>query len=203
MKQRRIITLTITLLIALALPILWIIPAFLREKPNRDLIFAIKINDADKVRVALDKGADPNTLTDNFPPPRGMNAQSQQFLFHLLHPHFKSPYCPVLKIAAYLGNYEAVEQLLSHGAEINDRDDQGDTALVAACDSGSTRVVKLLLDHHADTDIQSHFKALTIAEYRLEISQQKSLPPSIAAHTANPTEYIKIIALLKESGSQE
>jgi len=45
---------------------------------------------------------------------------------------------------------ELVNKLLSEGANVNDQDEQGWTALHWAAGSGYAAMVRLLLDHHAD-----------------------------------------------------
>jgi len=46
-----------------------------------------------------------------------------------------------------------VDYLLSHGADPNKPNDQGDTALIAACRQNMTELIKTLLEHKANPDV--------------------------------------------------
>jgi len=52
---------------------------------------------------------------------------------------------PLLTIAAQEGNINAIEMLLEFGADINARDNSGQTALISAADSGKTNSVDILI----------------------------------------------------------
>ncbi|OON65651.1 hypothetical protein B0919_23525 [Hymenobacter sp. CRA2] len=60
-----------------------------------------------------------------------------------------------LAYAAYIGNVGAVRQLLKHGANVQFRDQLGQTPLILACQAGNTDVMRELLKagaHVYDTD---------------------------------------------------
>ncbi len=60
-----------------------------------------------------------------------------------------------LFLAAGEGKLEAVRYLLDEGAEVNARDDQGETALIEAAFSGQVDVIKELLLRGADINLIS------------------------------------------------
>ena len=69
-----------------------------------------------------------------------------------------------LSIAASLGNLGVVRTLTTHGANINIANVEGKTALIQAVDTEGmvarrrdrTEIVKLLIEHHADLDVQDN-----------------------------------------------
>lgn len=69
--------------------------------------------------------------------------------------------------AAYDGNYDLVEKLLSQGADINACNNQKETALFIAVDEGYSGVVELLLERGADPKLsdENGDTALDIARY--------------------------------------
>ncbi len=60
-------------------------------------------------------------------------------------------YTPLI-LAAYHGNYDVVQALLTYTSSVNDNSSSG-TALMAATVRGSTEIVSLLLDHKANPNI--------------------------------------------------
>ena len=55
--------------------------------------------------------------------------------------------CPPLIQAAWNGTTEAVMDLIEQGADVNQRDTEGSTALCIACREGHTEIATLLLEH--------------------------------------------------------
>lgn len=64
-----------------------------------------------------------------------------------------------LVAAAGRGDVRFVRDLLARGAEANERDARGRTAVTAAAYAGSTEVVRLLIDAGADVDLQDETRA--------------------------------------------
>lgn len=62
-----------------------------------------------------------------------------------------------LRRAASSGDAAKVRQLLAAGADVNAANPYGGTALAFACDKGRTEVVKVLLEHGANVEIQDRF----------------------------------------------
>lgn len=60
-----------------------------------------------------------------------------------------------LRVAAHNGDTEKVERLLKRGANIEARDDNGQTALIHAARNGNTEIVGLLLKRGADTEAEN------------------------------------------------
>ncbi len=95
------------------------------------LHLAARFNQPEACQLLLDRGADPDRISDN---PLG---------FRPLH-------------AAVAGHsLEAAELLLDAGATPDARQGDGLTSLMAAAATGQIEVVELLLDHGADPDLRS------------------------------------------------
>lgn len=91
---------------------------------------------------------------------------------------------PVLSLAIRNGHYETTSLLLAHGADINLRaQDRSYSALMEAAQLGDLKTAGLLLERHADTDIQSKDgqTALILAVGRKDIPMVKLL----SEHGAN------------------
>ncbi|KAF4887733.1 Vegetative incompatibility protein HET-E-1 [Colletotrichum fructicola] len=69
--------------------------------------------------------------------------------------------CPVLAIAAYMGHFDVVNHLLSRKANINATDGSHRTSLLLAARNGHDRIVQLLLQQGADTEIPDDQKGTT------------------------------------------
>ena len=54
--------------------------------------------------------------------------------------------------AAQKGQTECVEELLKHEADVESRDNQGDSALTLAVGFGNVETIKVLLNHKADIE---------------------------------------------------
>lgn len=63
--------------------------------------------------------------------------------------------CTTLHEAAREGYVYDVERLLDEGADVNARDDFGNTPLLLALDRGKTKVAKLLIDRGADVNVMN------------------------------------------------
>ena len=63
-----------------------------------------------------------------------------------------------LYLAALRNRPDLIPLLLAGGADVNARDDYGDTALMAAVNSGNPEIVKMLLDAHANVNAKSTVK---------------------------------------------
>jgi len=61
-----------------------------------------------------------------------------------------------LIFAAQEKNIEAIKLLLQNGANINEQDDNGFTALIIASKDGSVDIVQLLLQHQVDISIKNN-----------------------------------------------
>lgn len=71
-----------------------------------------------------------------------------------------------LMVACNQNNVALAEELISRGADVNARDDEGLTALIYACleGAGNCEIVALLLRNGADADVRVHgLKAINFA----------------------------------------
>ena len=75
------------------------------------------------------------------------------FLFFVFFFFFQSQVTP-LHIAAARNKIEAVAALISHGADVNARDEYGKTPLMQASYYGYAKVVEALLDAGADKELK-------------------------------------------------
>ncbi|WP_111896060.1 ankyrin repeat domain-containing protein [Acinetobacter sp. MB5] len=71
---------------------------------------------------------------------------------------------PELIYWSSLGDVEQVEQLLHDGADPNQTDDEGYSALQAAAENDNIDVVKLLVSKGARIDHRARYTALELAE---------------------------------------
>ena len=60
-----------------------------------------------------------------------------------------------LHIAAYNNKIEAVAALISHGADVNAREEDGETPLMRASRWGRAKIVEALLDAGADKELKA------------------------------------------------
>ena len=76
------------------------------------------------------------------------------FFFFFFFFFFQYQYTP-LHTAAGLNKIEAVAALISHGADVNARDKNGETPLMLASYHGYAKVVEALLDAGADKELKA------------------------------------------------
>ena len=70
---------------------------------------------------------------------------------------FKAMQQPPLVAAAMYGDVATVRDLLRRGADVNEQDRYGNTALMFASGEGFVEIVRLLVDNNADLDIVSRW----------------------------------------------
>jgi len=102
------------------------------------------------VRLLLDGGAEVN-VTDGYdqtPIALAVNADRRRSI-ELLAEHGAEL---TVHVAAYLGNGEALEELLENGADLNTADEAGHTPLHVAVEQRQREVIAVLLAHHAKVD---------------------------------------------------
>lgn len=81
--------------------------------------------------------------------------EDELFIHQSKHTLFESPEspCGLLQCAVLGGNEASISLLLEKGADINERDDTGRTALIHACSEGHESIVRMLLDFGADVSV--------------------------------------------------
>ena len=122
------------------------------------LVFACLQNNYEYVRMLLGYNADINQRThEGWTPLIIASTNSSVFYDHLDHPFFKS----LMDILSKYGHYRQendptiiVSLLLQSGANPNDANIFGTTPLMAASSMANFKIIKSLLDHKADIDLQ-------------------------------------------------
>jgi ankyrin repeat protein len=105
------------------------------EQATSDLFDAVYKNNVNAARSALNEGADINKLLDTV----------EKNITHQLSP---------LIMAAILGHTEITRLLIEHGADYNQQNDRGHTALILAIHYKNTSIADLLIRAGADLDLQ-------------------------------------------------
>jgi len=122
---------------------------------KKTIDYAAYDRDWDRVTEMLKNGADPNEYEYTSPLEYAVIDNNAEMVKLLLE-YGAAPDRAALSSACYRKNYEAAEILLQHGANPNERDNDGETAIFQAvrnCYSeNSLSVVKLLIRHGADVN---------------------------------------------------
>jgi ankyrin repeat protein len=95
-------------------------------------------------------------------------------------------------LASYNGSYETTKMLLEHGANVDERNDRGQTPLAGVCFKGNLEIVKLLVEAGADIDANNGmgltpysfaimFNRAEIAKYLLSKSKKRGIFKIISA----------------------
>jgi ankyrin repeat protein len=120
------------------------------------LMHATLYADSDLMRLLIDKGADVNASVASGATAllwgAGDVAKVRLLVKHGAKVDVRSELgrTPLLVASTYAGNAQVVELLLSAGANANDRDQFGETALTSASKRGDARLVEILLAAGAD-----------------------------------------------------
>jgi len=143
------------------------------------LMWAVSEQHPEVVKVLLGHGADLRAKSDVWSdmmavPPHGKPE------YNRLIPHGGDT---ALMFAARVGDLASAKLLLAAGANVNDADAWGVSAMVLAAHSGFTEMVEFLLDHGADANaIGPGFTALHEAIMR----RDERMVTALLAHGANP-----------------
>ena len=98
---------------------------------------------------------------------------SVSFFFFFFFFFFFQYQCTPLHIAAAWNKIEAVAALISHGADVNARNEDGVTPLMVASCWGYTKVVEALLDAGADKELKATSGGLK-GETALEMARSQN-----------------------------
>jgi ankyrin repeat protein len=203
-----------------ALPSVWIQRQYRQIIMDRALIAAIVRSDADAVDALLAEGANPNTRESDSRKP------SLQVLNELLRmvPVDRSFLVSVVSFELNQHNgrlpqdsLHIVESLLSKGADVDSRDQYGNTALIYASGSGDLDTVKMLIAAYANVNAKGK-SGHTALMWACMVSADTTVKALLAAHAdVNPVsndgftalKYAKIgqehniVALLMAAGAKE
>ncbi len=169
MKARRSLLLLLTLVLAVVgARGLWVWKAKRQYALNRQLIAALKNNDAKQALALVNRGADPNTRYN--PPPA---PTLTQLFNHLLHrslvPANDSPTAFLMACGANWNvsskdikygddsprNVSLIRAMLTHGGDSNTTDFQHWSALSIVVWSNNRYIAQLLLEHGANVNAQN------------------------------------------------
>src|SRR5215468_11113657 len=94
-------------------------------------------------------------------------------------------------MAAYYANLDVIQLLLSHGANVNAVDSDGETALhyAARADSASVEIVRILLQKGADVNVRDHDG--TTALMKVIQKERPELALLLLEHNADTTAQTK------------
>jgi ankyrin repeat protein len=143
------------------------------------LMWAVSQQHPDVVKALIARGADIHARSDVWHdmmavPPHGKPE------YNKLIPHGGET---ALMFAARVGDLDSARLLLAAGANVNDADAWGVSAMVLAAHSGFTEVVEFLLDKGADaSSSEAGFAALHEAIMR----RDEKMVSALLAHGANP-----------------
>jgi len=115
--------------------------------------------------------------------------------------------CSGLNYCAKAGDVEGMKAALAAGASVDQRDDRGDTALIAAAYSGKALAVEFLCERGADVNAQNPYGATALiyaayyghfesAKVLLEHNADRSLRDKYGNTALDYAEYYKFTALI-------
>ena len=120
------------------------------------------------------------------------------------------------KAATKHADLERVRRLVENGADINSKDQYGQTALMNAAHRGQVGLVRLLLEKGAELDITAKYNlsalmlsligghpdvARLLIEAGADVNLRSNMNFYSALHLAENAGYNEIIALLKQKGA--
>jgi ankyrin repeat protein len=165
----------ILVLVLVALGFWWFSPSQQQRRRNNALVAASTAGDVKGVQDALAGGADPNARDGNGMTPLMFAARGER-------PDHRNPTAT---------DHPAVaELLLKRGANVNGATDTGFVALFWAARYGHDKVIKVLIDNGADVNAKDE-DGITAMRW------------AVTNRAASPTNYDRVIALLKEAGAKE
>lgn len=131
------------------------------QRGHTPLMIASLWESSEIVKYLLEKGADPNAVNDDGECPIGYPAFADfEEIVNLLLKFGADPNkCNPIISSSRQGNNRIVKLLISKGADINLRNEAGETALIAAVQNCRVETVKILLQSGANNKIKdSHGK---------------------------------------------
>lgn len=167
-----------------------IINKFINHEPEVIFDVSFKHNLVDLLKIALDKGVNPDYETDRGTPyiclacVNGMYDYVKMLLEYGASVNIRGrrDRTPLIE-SITSGNKDVVELLLKNGAAVNLRDDVGETALMYTVD---VDIAKLLIQYGADITIESNY-GKTALDYAREL------------HRYDVFKYLRTQPIIKES----
>ena len=140
-----------------------------QEEKDTKLLNAANNNKLDKVKEALDKGANVNAKTfDDWTALQLVSWNGHaEIVFELLEKgadvnmNDNEDGSTALQLASRYGHTEIVSMLLNYGAIVNEVDNDGYTALQYASNEGHTNIVAMLLEKGADVNANNEYDGNT------------------------------------------
>lgn len=170
LKSRRIFLLTpLILLFVVGIPTGLLVREYRREQASRDLIAAIKADNAPAAITALKAGADPNIRENPEKEKLSTRERFQQFIDRIVHPHIEtedhSYSTPLMLCLREEQDDPLVKVLLDAGADPNlgamdpsaIRPDGDATPLEYTIQNDSLQSLRLLIQHRAKLNQQGKF----------------------------------------------
>ena len=154
------------------------------------LILASKRGHAEIVKMLLDAGADPSVADEdgNTALDYAKKSKCSDAEYHLelaLAPPKRQEYRKKGEwfYAAHSGDESEVRRLLDEGADVNETDDNGNTALMAAARCGQIEILKLLMSGKA----------------KLNLADNNGMTALMAASQENHIDAVKVLLKVKSS----
>ena len=154
------------------------------------LILASEIGHAEIVKMLLDAGADPSVADEdgNTALDYAKKSKCSDAEYHLelaLAPPKRQEYRKKGEwfYAAHSGDESEVRRLLDEGADVNETDDNGNTALMAAARCGQLEILKLLMSGKA----------------KLNLADNNGMTALMAAAQENHIDAVKVLLKVKSS----
>jgi ankyrin repeat protein len=150
---------------------------------------AVKYGDADRVRKLLDAGAD-------------VNGRNSSKAVKLLRGGTPLQYTP-LHWAAYIGDREIAELLISRGAELDAENPDSSTPLYLAAEQGYPEVVKFLISEGAEVNVKDSSSGYTPLHRAAWGPVVRRFGQGAEKFGADPEEnYREIVAFLISKGAK-
>jgi ankyrin repeat protein len=127
--------------------------SILQAEQNQQLLSAVRHHDVEAARLSLSRGADINAQDSPHSRLSFWEALKQIFAFNQKP---KVVYPSALIIAVEQDNAEMATLLLEKGADVEQKDSQGRTALRMAAGTGKIQMADLLITHKAQVNSADH-----------------------------------------------
>lgn len=181
LRSKRTLTVAGTVVVLLALPLLWIARQNRQAEKDHALILAIGRSDAENVETLIASGANPNTLEA-----LSINNTVVKRIRNLFQLVPSDPYHPVIFIPLQAtdmnpSTFRIVNDLIAAGANVNLQDSGGGTPLTIAAGNGQAKCIKALINAHADVNYRNRQGATPLIR-AVQSGSMDSINALIAVH---------------------